>query len=293
MWRRFLTILSAILFVLGSAPPTAQAEASEAPLTECDRLAAHPDDLQKAPEAPGLFELRRIDVAAATEACNEAISRHPEVPRFKYQLARALIAGTINGNSTDCSAALELLETAVRQGHAEAAYRRGRCIVWDPGDPGHGAERRAWFRMASDMGSLSAKASLARGMIATSKRYGPEVYQGLAILEELAGTGNIAAMDKLADLYSFGHWLERDRKKSFKYLVLAADRGHLNSEYQLGKMLVEGRGEAPHDPQRGRVYIERASAAGHPYAVGLLRKLNASRPAPEKRTLLPHGKQAK
>lgn len=55
-------------------------------VTECDRLAAHPDDPFKV--AQGVSE-GSVDLEAAIAACSEAVKNDPENPRLRYQLARS------------------------------------------------------------------------------------------------------------------------------------------------------------------------------------------------------------
>lgn len=54
-------------------------------VTQCDRLAAHPDDPEKV--QPGL-ERPQIDFAKAIPACQAAVRADPQNPRLNYQLAR-------------------------------------------------------------------------------------------------------------------------------------------------------------------------------------------------------------
>jgi len=54
-------------------------------VTECDRLASHPDDPYHV--APGR-ERKDIDLPAAMAACEEAVKKDPGNPRLNYQLAR-------------------------------------------------------------------------------------------------------------------------------------------------------------------------------------------------------------
>ncbi len=54
-------------------------------VTECDRLAAHPDDPYHV--APGK-ERKDMDLPAAIVACEEAVRKDPSNPRLNYQLAR-------------------------------------------------------------------------------------------------------------------------------------------------------------------------------------------------------------
>jgi hypothetical protein len=54
-------------------------------VTDCDRLAAHPDDPEKV--QPGL-ERPQIDFTNAIPACQAAVKADPQNPRLNYQLAR-------------------------------------------------------------------------------------------------------------------------------------------------------------------------------------------------------------
>ncbi len=54
-------------------------------VTECDRLASHPEDPHHV--APGR-ERSEIDLPAAIAACEAAVKADPENPRLNYQLAR-------------------------------------------------------------------------------------------------------------------------------------------------------------------------------------------------------------
>lgn len=56
-------------------------------VTECDRLASHPDDPFRV--APGL-DRERIDLPKAIEACQRAVKEDPTNPRLNYQLGRTL-----------------------------------------------------------------------------------------------------------------------------------------------------------------------------------------------------------
>ena len=65
--------------------------AAQAPLSDCDRLAANPTDARKHPSAPGVqFKEVRERVTAALQACQAAMKQYPDELRFKYQYARVL-----------------------------------------------------------------------------------------------------------------------------------------------------------------------------------------------------------
>src|ERR1700744_754045 len=53
-------------------------------ITDCDRLAAMPDDTGHPPNIPGV-EVDKMNVAAATGACNDAMRLYPDVPRFVFE----------------------------------------------------------------------------------------------------------------------------------------------------------------------------------------------------------------
>ena len=82
--------LVCVLIVAGSIVVGSQwvwiANAS-APITECDRLAAHP--LDKHAVSPGI-NTDNLDASKAVVACRVAVKEFPDERRFKYQLARAL-----------------------------------------------------------------------------------------------------------------------------------------------------------------------------------------------------------
>ncbi len=60
--------------------------AAAAEIDACERLAANPEDLQRAGPGVAFFE---IDGPAAVEACRTAVEIRPDLPRFRYQLALA------------------------------------------------------------------------------------------------------------------------------------------------------------------------------------------------------------
>ncbi len=103
--------------------------AHERTVTQCDRLASHPDD----PEAVAAG-LRRadMDLPAAIEACRAAVQADPGNPRLNYQLARAY------GYSGQHEAGQPYRDTALAAGYPQSLFVVGyiRLMDWD----GRGAE---------------------------------------------------------------------------------------------------------------------------------------------------------
>lgn len=84
--------------------------------TDCDRLAAHPDDpFRLAPGVPTSV----MDRPAAIRACRADLARFAGNPRLAYQLARAL---TYDGRVSE---ALPLLEQAAGTGYPQASFVLG------------------------------------------------------------------------------------------------------------------------------------------------------------------------
>lgn len=117
MLRPFL--FAAACFAL-AAP--AFAAAPEAPVTDCDRMAAHPLDPDK--KLPGLGS-KEIDLPKAIEACQASVKQYPDEARFHYQLGRVLF---YSGKKAE---AMHALYNAVDRGHAQATFVTGYVISID------------------------------------------------------------------------------------------------------------------------------------------------------------------
>lgn len=85
-------------------------------VTDCDRLAGHPDDPHKV--VPGLGT-RAMDLPAAIQTCRTDLAKDPQNPRLQYQLARAL---TYNGRVTE---ALPIIEQSAAAGYPQAIFVTG------------------------------------------------------------------------------------------------------------------------------------------------------------------------
>lgn len=76
------TIASLALVVVAAAGAFAQA-----PVTDCDRLAAHPSDPDKLTEG---VESEKVRIDQAIRACRESVKAGPDDARQHYQLGRVL-----------------------------------------------------------------------------------------------------------------------------------------------------------------------------------------------------------
>lgn len=82
-------------------------------VTECDRLAAHPDDPHRV--AAGVPQ-SAVDLPAAIAACERAVSSDPRNPRLRYQLAR------VYGYSGQGERGVEHREAAIAGDYPQALF---------------------------------------------------------------------------------------------------------------------------------------------------------------------------
>lgn len=120
-------------------------------VTECDRLASHPDDPNRV--APGLSQ-SKIDLPKAVAACQAAVASDPEHPRLNYLLGRTL------GYSGRGAEGLGNRQRAVQAGYPQSLFVVGYMALYginqQPKDICLGAEliRRAAIeeRLAGQLG---------------------------------------------------------------------------------------------------------------------------------------------
>lgn len=112
-----------VIAALFQAAPTLAA----APQTQCDLLAAHPSDTQKA--APGV-EQEDFDIPKARTACRDALDTYPNEGRFAYQYGRSFFY------DGDYGAALPYFKQAAAAGHAQGQLVLGLVLMGGyAGDP--------------------------------------------------------------------------------------------------------------------------------------------------------------
>jgi hypothetical protein len=126
---RFLAVLAVTLAIAGPAAAqtidvthiaTFDRAAFSQTVTECDRLAAHPDDPDKV--APGVAQAA-VELARAIPACQQAVAADPRNPRLNYQLARTLGYAGRHAEAAPNRAA------AVTAGYPQALFVVGYIMV--------------------------------------------------------------------------------------------------------------------------------------------------------------------
>src|ERR1700744_6082546 len=165
-------------------------------ITDCDRLAAMPFDTGHSPDIPGV-EVDKMNTAAAISACNEAMQKYPDVPRFVFEAGRAATA------RKDYPAARRLYEQAAAAGYAMAMNNIGGIYEGDEGEPTNNVEAARWYQKAVDAGEPIAMGNLGwlyeQGM-------GEKKYYAMArrLYETGKKAGVGAAMNNLGLMYMKG-----------------------------------------------------------------------------------------
>jgi uncharacterized protein YhfF len=136
------------------AGPSTGTSAATAPLSDCDRLAAHPEDPQRV--APGV-ERGQIDLPVAIAACERAAAAQGATPRFRYQLARLLFYANQNER------AVAEMRRAADTGYPQAQFVFGTFITRGrPGAPTDVCLAESYWKRSAAGGRQAARVQYLR-----------------------------------------------------------------------------------------------------------------------------------
>lgn len=122
---RLFAAIACTLVALASVP--AGAAGTPAPVADCDRQAAHPEDPNRV--TTGVAR-KDIDLPAATKACELAVAAEPGNARARYQLARLLFYADQNAR------AIEEMQRSADAGYPQAQFVFGTFVARNrPGAP--------------------------------------------------------------------------------------------------------------------------------------------------------------
>ena len=226
-------------------------------ITDCDRLAAMPNDTGHPPNIPGV-EVEKMNVAAATTACNQAMQLYPDVPRFVFEAGRAATA------RKDYPAARRLYEQAASAGYAMAMNNIGGIFEGGEGELSNYVEAARWYQKAVDAGEPVAMVNL--GWL---YEQGQGVKKDYAVARRLYETalkaGVTAAMNNLGLMYMKGEGGPRDYAEAQRLFEQGAALGDAACMNGLGVLYYDGDG-VPRDRKVARQWYEKAAALGNPQA---------------------------
>ena len=143
----------AIAIAIATALPAAAAVPS-VPLSDCDRLAAHPEDPQRV--GPGV-ERGQIELPVAIAACERAATAPGATPRFRYQLARLLFYANQNER------AVAEMRRAADDGYPQAQFVFGTFITRGrPGAPTDVCLAESYWKRSAGGGRQAARVQYLR-----------------------------------------------------------------------------------------------------------------------------------
>jgi TPR repeat protein len=253
-----------------STPPVQKARLSSPPddplrrdlVTDCDRLAGMPYDTGHAPYLSGV-EVDRINVAAASAACSDAIARYPEVARFTFEAGRVATA------RKDYAEARRLYEKAAAAGYAMAMNNIGALHEVGDGVPVSYAEAFRWYDKAAAAGEPVAMIDLG-WLYETGHGVRQDYGEAVRLYEQAVKAGVPDGMNNLGLLYLHGKGVARDYAEARRLLEQGAALGNAAAMNGMGVIYNEGDG-VRRDDRTARQWFEKAAALGNPEAKQNLR----------------------
>ncbi|MER8520558.1 caspase family protein [Mesorhizobium sp. M0644] len=228
----------------------------------CDTAAGEPLDLQGV--VPGL--LPNEIGTSAVELCEAAVKVYPAVPRFRYELGRALLAaGKVDEGRT-------AIEEAAKKGHVRAVFELGYMYATGTGMAVDRAQANALYAAASDKGDPYGMTSWGRALF---NGYGvkPDTSKGLDLLLKAAAMGHTYAMNDLAAIFTEGrNGVTADPARAVAFLQAGVQRQDMYSMNLLGRNYLSGQG-VEKDPKEALALFQKAIDLGQPYAPGSLARM--------------------
>jgi TPR repeat protein len=128
---------------------------AQTPITECDRLAAHPSDPDKLTEG---VETEKVRLEEAIKACREAVKVNPDDARRHYQLGRVLF---YKGEHAE---GFRHIEQAARLSYRQAQFVAGYIHTegYKGFTPPDDCKAFPLWRQAAERGHYAAEVSLSR-----------------------------------------------------------------------------------------------------------------------------------
>jgi tetratricopeptide (TPR) repeat protein len=231
-------------------------------ITECDRLAASPDDKDRPASVAGI-DRRNIDGLAAVSACESAVKSHPETARFYFQLGRAAWA------LKSYKRAHDLFAKASDMGSGLAAYDLGVIYLNGLDSEKNEAKARSWLQRGAELGDVHAMATLGLVYSLEPDRADDALAYGLFVK---AADEDAVAMNSLGYFYENGRQVAQDYVAARSWYERAAARGSTVALRNLGSLYERGAGVSK-DLATAKALYEKAAAAGDEQSKTRLRAL--------------------
>lgn len=204
------------------------------PVSDCDRLAAHPKDSRRPDGVVGVG-IKQIDVVSAKAACDAAMLQHPAVARFVYQ------AGRIAYAQKNYALALGYFNKAVSSGYAAAAINLGALFETGEAVATDYSKARHWYEKAAaagDAAGINALGALYQKGLGVAQSYD----QALKWYMRAAAAGDPDACNNIGVIYASGKGVPQDYVEARKWYEKAAAAGHASAMNSIGVLFQTGSG---------------------------------------------------
>ncbi|CDX45705.1 Peptidase C14 caspase catalytic subunit p20 [Mesorhizobium sp. SOD10] len=190
----------------------------------CDQAAGEPLDLQGV--VPG--RLPNEIGGGAVDACEAAAKSYPDIPRFRYELGRALLAaGRIDE-------ARQAIQEAADKGHIRALFALGSIASSGMGTAADTSKAGDLYSKAADKGDPYALAAWGRALF-NGLGVERDIGKGLDLLLQAAAMGHIDAMKELAVIFNEGrNGVPADPARALAFLKAGMERQDVYSMGILG-----------------------------------------------------------
>lgn len=225
--------------------------ASSEPVTDCDRIAASPEDSQKTADG---VPFDSLDGAQAISKCEDAVARFPTVGRFYYQLGRS------QEKMGDDLASLKSYRRAAELGSLIAAFSAGVRERDGIGTPRDDTEANRLFKLCADRGDADCLNSLAF-QYQTGRGAPVDTAQAVQLYRQAAAQGLVAANVNLGFLYRDGEGVPQDYAEAARQFEVAADKGDPVAARNLALLYQQGQG-VPKDEARAAALLQQAADHG-------------------------------
>ncbi|MGO1490942.1 MAG: tetratricopeptide repeat protein [Psychrobacter sp.] len=211
-----------LLFCLPSLPAQAQIQAWTQ-LQLCDLVASDDNLLDEIDDSA---PQEGVDVQTMIEACQQAVSKHPNEQRYVYQLAQAFY------NNEDYAQAYTYFRQSAEQGYAPAQHGLGKLYRMGRGVAQSDTEAVKWFLSAAKQGELYAQSDLG-GMYSEGRGVAQSYEQALRWTSLAAERGDSYAQFNLGLIYEMGRGVTPSYTKAVEWYQKSAYQGNTAAQYQL------------------------------------------------------------
>jgi hypothetical protein len=222
-------------------------------VTECDRLAASPEDTSRPAGVAGV-EFDKIEVARAAAACEAAFRQFPGVARLAFQVARVAQAGK------DFASARRFYEIAGNLGHGVAVFNLGLSYDFGIGVAENPAEARKWYEKAAQQHLAIALLNLGY-LYERGRGVAANIAKARDLYRLAAAEGNRRAMNNLGYFFEQGLGGAASYDEARRWYERSAYLGDEMAMRNLGRFYESGVGVTRSIPE-ARKWYEQAAAAG-------------------------------